>query len=227
MKLLAIDAATEACSVGLQIGDDILVRHEIAPRGHALRLLPMVDEVLAEASVSLNSLDGIAFDCGPGSFTGVRIGTSVTQGLAFGADLPVIPISSLAIIAQGVWLDSGEKQVLSVIDARMAEVYWGHYVLENDIMVLQGQEHVSKAEDITADISTAWYGAGTGFGVYRDAILSVITTPCSGVNADGLPHAKNLLSLARDGYEKQQYVRADQALPSYLRNEVARKQSGL
>lgn len=227
MKLLAIDAATEACSVALQVGDDILVRYEVAPRGHAQRILPMVDEVLAEASLALKSLDAIAFDCGPGSFTGVRVGTSVTQGLAFGADLPVIAVSSLAAIAQGVWQDRGEKQVLSVIDARMEEVYWGHYVLENGVMVLQGTEQVSKATDIEVEIHSDWFGAGTGFGSYQASILSRIAAHGNGIDADRLPHAKDLLPLASCRYEKQQFVSAEQALPSYLRNEVAHKQSGL
>lgn len=166
MKLLAVDAATEACSVALLTGDSIYERHVVSPRGHAQRLLNMVDEVTTEAGMTLKSLDAIAFDRGPGSFTGVRVGTSVTQGLAFGADLPVIPVSSLATIAQGVWRETGHTQVLSVIDARMGEVYWGYYIAKEGVMELQGTEHVTKAEAITP-ADGEWYGAGTGWHAYR------------------------------------------------------------
>ena len=227
MKLLAIDAATEACSVALSLDGEICERHAIRPRGHAQLLLPMVDQVLAEAGISLKALDALAFDRGPGSFTGVRIGTSVTQGLAFGLDLPVIPVSSLAAIAQGIWQDTGATQVLSVIDARMAEVYWGHYAFENGIMLLQGMEHVSKANDITPDISADWYGAGSGFQAYEASLRTCINAQCTGIDADRLPYASAILPLATDAFGKQQFVSAEQALPCYLRNEVARKQSGL
>ncbi len=232
MKLLAIDAATEACSVALLVGDVIYERYVVFPRGHSKLLLNMVDEILTEASVSLKSLDAIAFDRGPGSFTGVRIGTSVTQGLAFGADLPVIPVSSLATIAQGVWREGGHKQVLSVIDARMAEVYWGYYSAEQGIMTLQGAEHISKAEAITPAKGQC-FGAGTGWQAYQATLQMAmqlqgtlgVEGKCVGFDPDRLPHAVDILSLAKPLFEAREYVPAEQALPTYLRNEVAKKQS--
>ena len=225
MKLLAVDAATEACSVALLVGDVIYERHMVSPRGHAQRLLTMVDEVMNEAGQRLKSLDAIAFDRGPGSFTGVRVGTSVTQGLAFGADLPVIPVSSLAIIAQGTWRETGQAQVLSVIDARMGEVYWGYYTLNEDVMVLTGSEHVCVADAITPAISGNWYGAGTGWQSYQSALQSVISAECNGINAEALPCAQDMLTLAKRHFIAKEYISADQALPTYLRNEVAKKQS--
>ncbi len=227
MKLLAIDAATEACSVALLAGEEIYTRHMVTPRGHAQHLLNMVSEVIAEAGLSIKTLDAIAFDRGPGSFTGVRISTSVTQGLAFGADLPVIPISSLATIAQGAWRETGQTQILAVIDARMGEVYWGHYTLCEGGMVLQGEEHVSKADAIQTTISGSWYGAGTGWQAYQQDLLHAVQGECAGLDSESLPHAMDLLTLARPRYMAGETVSAEQAMPTYLRNDVAIKQSGV
>lgn len=227
MKLLAIDAATEACSVALLADDAICERHVILPRGHAQRLLAMVDEVMAEAGLFLNSLDAIAFDRGPGSFTGVRIGASVTQGLAFGADLPVIPVSSLATIAQGVWRKTGQTRVLPVIDARMEEVYWGYFIHDEDIMVLQGDEHICKADAVKPVINGGWYGAGSGWQAYRATLLAGTRSGCEGIDPARLPHARDILALAKKYFMDGQHVTAEQALPTYLRNEVANKPSAV
>nr|VFJ96912.1 MAG: tRNA threonylcarbamoyl adenosine modification protein YeaZ [Candidatus Kentron sp. H]VFJ97120.1 MAG: tRNA threonylcarbamoyl adenosine modification protein YeaZ [Candidatus Kentron sp. H]VFK02851.1 MAG: tRNA threonylcarbamoyl adenosine modification protein YeaZ [Candidatus Kentron sp. H] len=127
MKILAIDTATDACSVALHLDGEYWGRHELAPRQHAEILLPRIRELLSEAGLSLNHLDALAFGRGPGAFTGVRIATSVAQGLAFGADLPVVPISSLHALAQGAWRERGERNLLAALDARMGEVYWGAY----------------------------------------------------------------------------------------------------
>lgn len=227
MKLLAIDAATEACSAAILVDGEIHERHAVAPRGHAQRLLTMVDEILAEAGVSLRSLDAIAFDRGPGSFTGVRVGTSVTQGLAFGADLPVIPVSSLAALAQGAWRATGETHILSVIDARMVEVYWGYYSHANGIMVLQGEEHICMANEVTPNMGENWYGAGSGWQAYAEELKAGIQAVSNGIDAESLPLARDMLPLAEYEYHNKRYVSAEQALPTYLRNEVAKKQSGV
>ncbi len=228
MKLLAIDAATEACSVALLVEATVHQRHIISPRGHAKLLLGMVDEVMKEADITLSSLDAIAFDRGPGSFTGVRVGTSVTQGLAFGADLPVIPVSSLATLAQGVWREMGHEHILSVIDARMAEVYWGYYYLEQGRMTLQGMEHIGKAEMISP-VKGECFGAGSGWQAYESLLRSAMANDgqgtCMGIDAERLPHAEDILTLARPLLESGEYVSAEQALPTYLRNEVAKKQT--
>ncbi|MFA0231771.1 tRNA (adenosine(37)-N6)-threonylcarbamoyltransferase complex dimerization subunit type 1 TsaB, partial [Vibrio sp. 10N.261.45.A7] len=126
-KILAVDTATENCSVALVIGDQVFARSEEAPRDHTKKILPMVDEVLKEANVALTDLDAIAFGQGPGSFTGVRIGIGIAQGLAFGADLPMIGVSTLAAMAQGSYRKFGETHVATAIDARMSEVYWARY----------------------------------------------------------------------------------------------------
>ena len=226
MKLLAIDAATEACSVALSIGDQVYQRHAIAPRGHAQRLLNMVDKVLQAGGIGIKSLDAIAFDRGPGSFTGVRVGTSVTQGLAFGADLPVIPVSSLATLAQGAWRELGQTHVLSVIDARMEEVYWGYYVCQDGVMCLQGDEQVSNATAVSL-VEGDWYGAGSGWPVYPATLPAATQGVCTTQDATYLPQAVDILDLARPCLRAGEIVAADKALPTYLRNEVARKQSGV
>nr|VFK07335.1 MAG: tRNA threonylcarbamoyl adenosine modification protein YeaZ [Candidatus Kentron sp. FM] len=130
MKILAIDTATDACSVALHLDGDYREIHELAPRRHAEILLPRIRTLLSEAALSLRDLDALAFGRGPGAFTGVRIATGVIQGLAFGADLPVVPISSLHALAQGAWRERGEGNVLAAFDARMGEVYWGAYRLD-------------------------------------------------------------------------------------------------
>ena len=124
LSLLAIDSSTEACSVALKYKYDVLERFEIAPKQHTKLILPFVDELLLEAGLSLADLDAIAFTAGPGSFTGLRITASIVQALAYAADLPVVPVSTLATIAQGVFsqLDT-ELPILVAMDARMQQVY--------------------------------------------------------------------------------------------------------
>ena len=123
MKILAIESSSEAVSVALMVGDECLSRHEVAPRKHAELLLPFMEDLLKQADLSLGQLDALAFGCGPGAFTGIRIATGVIQGVAFAADLPVLPVSTLATIAQGVKREEGKDKVIAAIDARMEEIY--------------------------------------------------------------------------------------------------------
>ncbi len=128
MKLLTLDTSSDACSCALQIDDQILSFEEIAPRRHADLILEMIDRLFVESGVSPNELDAVAFACGPGSFTGIRIATGVTQGIAFGLQIPVIPISTLAVLAQGAFHKNPQcNHALVAIDARMSEVYWAEY----------------------------------------------------------------------------------------------------
>ncbi|HEB5077907.1 TPA: tRNA (adenosine(37)-N6)-threonylcarbamoyltransferase complex dimerization subunit type 1 TsaB, partial [Aeromonas hydrophila subsp. hydrophila] len=117
LKILAVDTATEACSAALLVGEQVFSRWEEAPRDHTRKILPMVQAVLDDAGITLDELDAIAFGRGPGSFTGVRIGIGVAQGLAFGAGVPLIGISTLAAMAQGAHRLDGAEQVLTAIDA--------------------------------------------------------------------------------------------------------------
>ncbi len=123
-RILALDTATEACSVAVLDGDRVYASFELCARDHTRRILPLVQQLLAVAGLTLHQMDALAFGCGPGSFTGVRIGVGIAQGLALGADLPVIGISTLQTMAQSAWRLQQSEQVLAAIDARMGEVYW-------------------------------------------------------------------------------------------------------
>jgi tRNA threonylcarbamoyladenosine biosynthesis protein TsaB len=217
--LLALDTATEACSVALLHDGRVLSHYEVIPRLHAQRLLPMVKDLLDQAGVPLAALDAIAFGRGPGAFTGVRIAIGVVQGLAFALDRPVLPVSDLAVLAQRALREHGAQQVAAAIDARMDEVYWGCYRAEQGEMRLLGSEAVLPPEraSLPRDASGDWFGAGTGWGSYAARIP---VTP-SGQDAAMLPHAEDLLSLARYAWARGEAVAAEQAQPVYLRDQVA------
>lgn len=160
MKILALDAVTEACSAALSLDGEILERYTIAPREHTRLILPMVDELLREAELSLADLDLIAFDRGPGSFTGIRVTLSVVQGLAFATDLPVLPVSSLAALARGVCHQDSTGPVLALIDARMGELYWGYYQCQDGSVQLQGEEGVAPLSAIPIEAGCRVVGSG-------------------------------------------------------------------
>lgn len=173
-KILALDTSTENCSVALLVGDKIFSRSEVSPRGHTTKVLPMVDEVLKEAGVTLNELDALAFGRGPGSFTGVRIGIGIAQGLAFGADLPMIGVSTLKAMAQAVYRRQGESYAACAIDARMSEVYWGRYQRQNSGDWLASDEECvippSELKSVVAQHDATWFQAGTGWAAYHDEL---------------------------------------------------------
>jgi tRNA threonylcarbamoyladenosine biosynthesis protein TsaB len=220
MKLLALDAATEACSVALKIGDDVITRFEVCPQQHSQKLLPFVDALLAEAGIGLNQLDAIAFGQGPGSFTGVRIGVAITQGLAFGADLPVIGVSNLATMAQEAVNRLGAKTVLSAIDARMSEIYVAAYEVENDLVKLVGSEQVVKPSAYEVPLSLITkdvHAVGTGWTTYREALNNACATTESDIE---LPKAEFMLPLAEQSLNAGNGVIAELAQPNYVRDEV-------
>ncbi|WP_349917662.1 tRNA (adenosine(37)-N6)-threonylcarbamoyltransferase complex dimerization subunit type 1 TsaB [Aeromonas veronii] len=228
LKILAVDTATEACSAALLVGDKVFSRWEEAPRDHTRKILPMVQAVLEEAGLSLDQLDAIAFGRGPGSFTGVRIGISVAQGLAFGAGVPLIGISTLAAMAQGVHRLEGADKVLSAIDARMNEVYFGRFDLQEDCMVLVGDEVVSEplalAGELTANGALAgnWFAVGTGFETYGEALGTLAQTQVSSQQVR-FPAALDMLPLARRAWLEGEAVPVEQATPVYLRDKVTWK----
>lgn len=218
MKILALESATESCSVALLAGDAVYARSQLAPREHAALLLPMVQEVLTESGLTLNALDAIAFGRGPGSFTGVRIAAGVTQGLAFAADLPVLPVSTLAALAQGALRELGAQQVAAAIDARMGEVYWGLYRAQDGVMVLEGEEGVFAPALVPMPPGGACTGFGSGWATYG----AVLAARCaiSEYQGERFPQAEDLLPLAAAAWRAGMAVEAAQAQPVYLRDKV-------
>ena len=228
MKILAIDTATEACSAALYIDGLITEQYQLAPREHTKLLLKMVENLLEQADLQLKDLDALAFGRGPGSFTGVRISTGVIQGLAFASDLPVLPVSTLAALAQMTYDKHGFKAVLSGIDARMGEMYWGYYQLaENNLMVLTGEEKVSSALSIKFpnDLSHKCCGAGSAWESYSQQLNEALGDQITDIYADYLPHASSIAKLAVEGFNKGLAINAAEALPVYLRNDVAKKKA--
>ncbi|MGB0894335.1 MAG: tRNA (adenosine(37)-N6)-threonylcarbamoyltransferase complex dimerization subunit type 1 TsaB [Parashewanella sp.] len=219
--VLAIDTCTEACSVALYSNNKIYVDESIAPREHSQKLLKIVNELLNQAAIELADIDCLAYGRGPGSFTGIRICTSMAQGLSLGHDLPVIGISTLkamAIKAQ----EQGATQILCAIDARMGEVYWCLYLVENGQLLQQGDEMVSKPEDVFVpeDLSGKLTLCGTGFDTYPQ--LTKITSITEINESAKLPSAQEMLTLALRA-DTEEFTIADDIAPVYLRNTVAWK----
>lgn len=218
-RILAIDTATEACSAALWQEGELLTRYCVAPRGHTDLILPMVAELLAEAQLSLSQLDALAFGRGPGSFTGVRITLGVAQGLAFGADLPLLGVSNLQALAQGAYRLTGCDSALAAIDARMGEIYVGGFKLEAGTMQPSASEQVIAPElwlHTTADTQRWSQGVGSGFVTYPE-LLSRVGQLC---NELAYPQAQDLLPQAVQLWEQGLGVAAAQALPVYLRDKV-------
>jgi|MudIll2142460700_1097286.scaffolds.fasta_scaffold00066_13 tRNA threonylcarbamoyladenosine biosynthesis protein TsaB len=217
MKLLALDTATEACTVALGIDGRVLERFERRSQ-HSEHLLPMIDALLAEAQLALGQLDAIAFGRGPGSFTGLRIGAGVAQGLAFGAELPVVPVSSLATLAQGQAAD----RVLAAFDARMQQVYWGAYRRSGDgVMEPDGSEQVLAPAAVPHPEGEGWAGAGSGWDAYAAVLEGRLGSHLARWVPAQLPHARDMLPLAVHALRAGRALSAEQALPLYIRDDVA------
>ncbi|KHT45836.1 hypothetical protein SE23_19100 [Vibrio sinaloensis] len=224
-KILALDTATENCSVALLVDDKVYVRSEVAPRDHTKKILPMVDEVLKEAGVALAELDALAYGRGPGSFTGVRIGIGIAQGLAFGADLPMIGVSTLEAMAQGSYRKHGAEHVACAIDARMSEVYWGRFARQEDGTWSPVDAECVVPPSVLAENSTAdeqlWRTAGTGWAAYQNDLEGIQFKTEEG---DVLfPDAEDIVYLAQFELAKGNTVEAEAASPTYLRDTVAWK----
>lgn len=224
MKFLALDTSTEACSVALALDGQILALDEVCPQQHSKRILPMVQQLLSDAGVSLYQLDGIIFGRGPGSFTGVRIGVSVAQGLAFGADLPVFGVSTLAAMAQAAAVQQNATEVIAAIDARMAEVYIAAYTLdEAGLMQAITPEIAAKPAALPEVLTSLSFtsqllGVGTGWQTYPQALQQL--APALIADSILYPSAQFMLPFASRAWQQQLFVSAEQAEPVYVRDEV-------
>ncbi|GHG63689.1 tRNA (adenosine(37)-N6)-threonylcarbamoyltransferase complex dimerization subunit type 1 TsaB [Alishewanella longhuensis] len=224
MIFLALDTSTEACSVALSYHGQLLALDEVCPQQHSKRILPMVQQLLSDAGISLNQLNGIVFGRGPGSFTGVRIGVSVAQGLAFGVDVPLYGVSTLAAMAQAAAKLRDSKQVIAAIDARMAEVYLAAYALnEQGLMQAISSEVAAKPDNLPAAITalsfnTEVLGVGTGWQTYANELHAVMP---ANIATDILyPSAQFMLPFANSAWQNGHFVAAEQAEPVYVRDEV-------
>ena len=220
MKLLALDTSTEACSAALWIDGEIRQYHQMAAREHSQLILDMMDKLLAETCVNLTQMDAVAFGRGPGSFVGVRIATGVVQGMAFAHDLPVVPVSSLAALAHA----SGHTHNAVAIDARMQEVYWAHYVKSpQGELMLQSGEGVCPPHQVPVPAVQGenWVGVGSGWQTYSRELSQRLSV--QQWQGEAYPRAASIAALAVIEVNKGNVVSAEQALPSYLRDQVAKK----
>lgn len=199
ISVLAIETATHACSVALLIDSQLIERHQVLERAHTRLLIPMIDSILTEAGLLLSQIEVLAYGCGPGSFTGVRIASATIQGLGMGLKKPIVPISSLRALAQGTYRKYSEPNVLAVFDARMQEMYCGYYALnEQGIMQLQGEEALVPIDSLKKGSAGDWF------------------------LAEGYPEARDIAYLAQKEYKLGRSILAKDAQPIYLRNTICK-----
>lgn len=219
MNILALDTSTEFLSVALQCGGQALARHFHAGQGHSQQILPTIRELLDEANADMEDLHAIVFGAGPGSFTGLRIGCGVAQGLAFGAGLPVLGVSTLMALAQA----SGHSRVVACLDARMGEVYHAVYERSGAGWHTVMQAGLYKPDQLPAIEGRDWSGVGNGWAVYADQLHGCYGEQISATLPEQYPEARAMLALAIPELEAGHGVPAAEAAPVYIRNRVALK----
>lgn len=222
--ILALETSSNACSVALLTDGGVVEDTVVLPREHTQRLLPMVEGLLKAQSTSLSDLDAIAYGAGPGSFTGLRICLSIAQGLAYGADLPLISVSSLLAMARTAHrrqnADTGSV-IIPVIDARMDEVYWGAYQIHKDgSSATLSDEQVSTPEHCSQYIASLASQPiiAVGSGWQYDALVSLINA-----DLDAYPSAYDVAVIASAQWAAGEILSPLEASPTYLRNEVSWK----
>jgi tRNA threonylcarbamoyladenosine biosynthesis protein TsaB len=224
MQLLALETSTEACSVALWHHGRILSRFRHAPRLQTELLLPMLEETLAEAGLTLAGVDALAYSRGPGAFTGVRIAAAAVQALALARDLPVLPVSSLQTLAQGAWRIHGARRALAVFDARMDEVYINGYEKQGELMQPVDNEHLCSPAALPPHLRGEFFAVGNGVAAHGAMLAAQCTF--TGQNAALLPSAEDVLPLALALYAQGGALAPELALPVYLRDEVWKKLPG-
>ena len=223
--ILSIEAASDSCSVALQIGNEIIQKLEAAPRMHSRLLYPMLNSIMAEAGISPNKLDSVAFVHGPGSFTGLRIAAATAQGIGFACDVPLIGISTLQAMAQQAFNENNQSHVISVMDARMNELYLGHYKLdtETNLMVKQQDDRICAQSiefnelSIQVDNSPV-YGCGHGFKL-TDKLSKTLLDACHTIDAEQILEAKAFLPLANSLFDQNKTLLPEEVELVYLREQ--------
>ena len=227
MKLLALETATEACSVALWVDGEVRERHEVAPRRHTELVLPWCDALLAEAGLAKTALDAIAVGRGPGAFTGVRLAVALAQGMALALDRPVLPVSTLAALAMRappvIDARQDETMILAAIDARMGEMYFGLFGRAADgLVVARGREWIGTAAmPGLPDAQARVLGIGSGFNAEAGALRATLAQRLVGCDGEGLPHAADVARLGATAWTRGEAIAADALEPAYLRNKVA------
>lgn len=217
MNLLAIETSSDWCSAALWLDGRLALREARAGQRHSELILSMVDELLAEAGVKLADLGGVAFGAGPGSFTGIRIACGVAQGLAFGANLPVAPVSTLECLAQA----SGAQRVIACLDARIGEVYIVACERAAQTWRALHAPAVCRPEDAPAVPGEGWTGCGSGFQVHGEALRRRYDGQLTRVDAEIVPHAREVALLGVNAFARGEGVSAEMAAPIYVRDKVA------
>ncbi|MFZ6748111.1 tRNA (adenosine(37)-N6)-threonylcarbamoyltransferase complex dimerization subunit type 1 TsaB [Undibacterium sp. Ren11W] len=213
--LLAIETSTELASVALLTKGELFIRELSGVQTHSQGVLPAIQELLSTAGLSLIDCQAIAFGCGPGAFTGVRTTCGIVQGLAYGADLPILPVLSLHAMAQAARAEQIDADFVCVLDARMAEVYWAHYRLRN-----QSWEQVSEPALSAVDVALAYAADHASVLVLGNGLTAPLETTRMKIIFK-MPHAAQVAQLALVDYTNGKQVAADMAQPVYLRNKIA------
>jgi len=223
LKILALETSGDACSAALWIDGGCQEKFELTPRAHSKLILPMVDELMSAAGLKPQQLDAIAFGRGPGSFTGVRIAAGVAQGIAFGADLPVLPVSALAALAQDFFNNHSEwRTAFTALDARMNEIYWATYQQNSQgLAELIGDETVTDASQIRFPDAPG-FGVGSGWAAHGEVLRRVLGHRVADSQAIIYPRAAVVAPLGASYFQQGLAAPADQALPVYLRDKVAK-----
>ena len=223
MNIVALDTCTESCSAALLYQGELFTRVEMTQRGHSELILGMMDDLFKQAEISISEIEALAFGRGPGSFTGVRVGVGVAQGVAFARDIPVIPVSSLASLAQQV-ADTLQVEYIGVaMDARMGEIYCASYRCVDGTVTLLDKEQVCPPEQFIPISDQQWVGVGTGWGVYDEVLRQNFAGKLSNISVEHYPNASSVIKLAQIEIKAGRLLSADQAMPVYLRNNVAKK----
>lgn len=223
MNLLALDTCTENCSAALLIDGRVLALSEITQRGHSECILGMLDQLFQQAECHLADMDALVFGRGPGSFTGVRVGVAVAQGIAFAQDLPVLPVSTLAAVAQAAYAKHGVSEISVALDARMGEVYHADFIIKDGLATAVSDEQVSAPENVKPVDDQNWFAAGSGWAAYQQILSDNFAGQLQGMDSDIYPSAEAMLPLAKQMFTEHKALPAYQALPVYLRNNVAKK----
>ena len=221
MRLLAIETATPLCSVALLCDGEPLALEVAAGRTQTEQVLPLVERLLAEAGMALGQLDAVAVGRGPGAFTGVRVAVGVAQGLAFGLDVPAVPVSTLAALALGAMRDAGAGRVLVALDARKGEVYWGAFRRAAEGVAPAGPERVCVPASVPLPEGEGWLGAGSGFAEHGEALAARLAGALAATRPQAQPHAADVARLAAGELAAGRAVAAEELVPVYLRDDVA------